>query len=253
MEEGRGRGEGGHTAALSRGTMEQAGPSNIICTSELFWFKDLVFSTMAACAALERAPLASLLIDAKDLDRLTCPICADVMETAFMPGCQHTACWTCWQRTEETVCPFCRVLFHECDLVVCRHLVSCLAEANVRCPFSCGWTGEHQMLAGHEDECPILQFGKLQQELEEKNAQIASLSARYDELHARLERVRACVGPADGAARRRRGRRHFRILPVSFSGRPPPAPSPGRITPTLPTCPMTPEWPRSRSRSQRRR
>ena len=96
---------------------------------------------MAAYSAVERAPLASLFQDAKDLDRLTCPICSEVMETAFMPSCQHTACWTCWQRMEQTVCPFCRELFHECDLVVCRHLVCCLAESHVRCPYSCGWTG----------------------------------------------------------------------------------------------------------------
>ncbi len=202
---------------------------------------------MAACAAVERAPLASLFLDAKDLERFCCPICADVMETAFMPGCQHTACWTCWQRM-DSVCPFCRLLFHECDLVVCRHLVVCLAMAHVRCPFKCGWTGEHQMLAGHEEECPILQFGKLQRVLAEKDAQIVVLQARYEELRTRLERVRACVGPmVDGAARRRRARRRLRILPAS--GHPPPAASPGRA---LPTCPLTPEWPRGRSRSQRR-
>ena len=206
---------------------------------------------MAACAAAERAPLASLFLDAKDLDKLTCPICAEVMLMPFMPGCQDTACWTCWQRMEQTVCPFCRVLFHERDLVVCKHLVCCLAEANVRCPFSCGWVGEYQNLAGHEDECPVLQFGKLQRELAEKDAQIVSLNAQYDELRTRLELVRACVGPmADGAARRRAGRRRLRILPVSASGRLPPAASPGRIAPTLPTSPMTPDWPRGRCRSQ---
>ena len=205
-----------------------------------------------AAACLEREPLASLFLDARELSKVTCLTCAEVMETAFMPACQHTACWTCWQRMEHTVCPFCRVLFQERDLVVCRHLVCCLAEAHVRCPFSCGWTSEHQKLAGHEDECPILEFGKLQRELADKDAQIASLKARHEELRTRLERVRACVGPmADGAARRRLGRRRLRILPLSASVRLPPAASPGRAA-TLPTCPMTPEWLRGRSRSQRR-
>ena len=99
------------------------------------------------------------------------------------------------------------------------------------------------MLASHEGECPILQFGKLQRELTEKNAQIVVLNAQYEELRSRLERVRACVGPvANGATRRRRDRRRLRILPISFSGRP--AASPGRAT-----CPMTPEL-RGRSRSR---
>ena len=159
----------------------------------------------------------------------------------MLPKCQHTACWPCWQKVETGLCPYCRTSFQARDLVLCRYLAGSLAEARVRCPFSCGWVGGHQMLAGHEASCPILNvaalqgevkarddiIGKLQKDVATKDTEILALKAalRWKDadihlleravagaranLHARLELVRiACVEPIAA----RTGRRRLRIL-----------------------------------------
>ena len=198
---------------------------------------------MAAFAA-RMEPLASLLLDKTAVNQFTCPICQEVKGELCMPVCQHTACRACWGLVDS--CPFCRGPVRE--LAICRHLACSLAEARVRCPFSCGWSGEHQMLAGHEGECLILklaaareeldardaQVGELRRDLVEKHARIIALktglSRKNNEIlmmqrtvadaHARLDVVRACVAAEARlptglpAGARKHPRRRLRILPA---------------------------------------
>ena len=65
--------------------------------------------------------------------------------------------------------------FQVCDLVLCRYLAGSLAEARVRCPFSCGWVGEHKMMVGHEGSCPILNVAALQEEVKARDELVGKL------------------------------------------------------------------------------
>ena len=225
---------------------------------------------MAAFAA-RMEPLASLFLDEKAASKFTCPICQEVKGELCMPVCQHTACRACWELVDS--CPFCRGPARA--LAICRHLACSLAEARVRCPFSCGWSGEHQMLAGHEVECHILKFAAAQEELDardeqvgelqrdiakqnakifalktglaRKNNEIHVLQGAVADAHARIDLVRACVCPAAEAmgarlpttrpaGARKHPRRRLRILPAG-------TPLPGHVA-GRPEC---------RSRSRRRK
>ena len=131
---------------------------------------------MASGWCLERAPLSSLFVEEKRCRHLKCQICCEVMEKAYMlPTCQHTACLPCWQKVGAELCPYCRAPFQERELVMCRYLAGSLAEARVRCPFSCGWVGEHKMMVGHEGSCPILNVAALQEEVKARDELVGKL------------------------------------------------------------------------------
>ena len=156
-----------------------------------------------AAVCLERAPLASLFVNERAFRLLSCPICSDVMEQPYMLlACQHAACLQCWDKVRKLhgACPFCRVCFREQDLVLCRHLAGCLAEAHVRCAFGCGWGGQYQNRGGHEGECPIskvaardFHISQLQRHLAKKYTKICAMKAglvrKSREIHLMREAV----------------------------------------------------------------
>jgi hypothetical protein len=142
---------------------------------------------------VERTPLASLCVQAKERSKVRCQIRGGWM--GMFPACHHTACSPCRPKVEEERIPDCRAPFGE------YKLAACLAQAHVQ----------------RSEESQIFKVAALQQEAEKKDAEILALKAvlrrrkaeidmlqweatiymsAREELETRLELVRvACLGP----------------------------------------------------------
>lgn len=134
--------------------------------------------------------LAEQLCDPKVVERITCPVCTEILNVPKCHGpCGHYLCDGCWTRclhSGNEVCPICRSRIVPDSIQWNSGMEMYIASLRIRCCFAhkgCCWEGELEMYAAHARECPV----KKLQELEVERDKQKLLASRVGSLRATVD------------------------------------------------------------------
>ena len=150
---------------------------------------------------------AELFVDAAAISRhLLCSICHGVLERPVQTACEHLFCEDCllaWLCRKAT-CPVCTAVTEpEAVKRAPRAIVGLIDDLEVRCDHcECDWTGPHDQLSAHLDECCHAPRAELLQRLSAKQRQLEDARRTIADRDREIVRLEAALkARRDGSAR----------------------------------------------------
>ncbi len=148
--------------------------------------------------------LAEQLCDPGVEDKITCPVCKEILHDAKCHGgCGYYLCDGCWTRclhSGNDECPICRCKVDAESIKWNQGMEMFMASIQIRCGFAhkgCCWEGQLETYATHARDCPAKRLQEFQTERDEKNllaSQVDSLQAAVKDRDDEIEELKVKLG-----------------------------------------------------------